>query len=102
MKPLASSQHVYLTGRSAETVLILVVSLIETQVESGDFAVGTFIDIEGVDAAKSRFKVLLDPCDIGLAHMLTSHAVTATKPSSRTGVRLSTRPRAIRNSFESC
>jgi len=47
IRPLASSQYAYRAYRSTDTALHNLVSKIETQLATGGYALGPFLDIEG-------------------------------------------------------
>lgn len=44
---ILSAQHAYIKGRSVDTALYSVLSLLEEALIHKDFAMGTFLDIEG-------------------------------------------------------
>lgn len=92
--PISSGQHAFQAGKSTETALHALITDIEYSLSHKEFAVCTFLDIEGafdnvsfeaIDRALS-FRNVSDPIRKWVSHLLKSRAITYQAYGSRTTV----------------
>lgn len=89
--PLHSGQHAYRKGRSTETALHQLTSLIEKSLSQKEFALGAFLDIEGAfsyvsfEAISSalRRKSVTRPVAVWIEQLLTTRLVITTRGNSQ-------------------